>query len=128
MVTPVAFSPAGPGDRLVGRAAQPLFELGRSIAAEDQMGMAVDQAGRDPAPVEPLRPAGRDSRQVRPMSDPDDASVRRRHSGVLDHPMAPLAFGQGCGVAVGQKQVDLHRLGSPPRPPERAEEKSATRS
>ena len=39
---------AGPGNLLVRRAVQPLFEFSRPVAAIDDMGVAVDQPRRDP--------------------------------------------------------------------------------
>jgi hypothetical protein len=40
---------AGARDLLIARAGQPLFEFAGAVAAIDQMGMAIDQARRDPA-------------------------------------------------------------------------------
>ncbi len=40
---------AGPGDLLIGRAVEPHLELPGAVAGMDQMGVAVDQARRDPA-------------------------------------------------------------------------------
>ena len=40
---------AGPRDLLIGRALQSQFELMRPVAAIDEMGVAIDQAGCDPA-------------------------------------------------------------------------------
>ena len=42
---------AGPRDLLVGRAREPQLELVRAVAAIDQMGVAIDEARRDPAAV-----------------------------------------------------------------------------
>ena len=42
---------AGPRDLLIGRAGEPHLELVGAVAGIDEMGVAVDQAGRDPAAV-----------------------------------------------------------------------------
>ena len=72
---------AGPRDLLVGRAGKPHLELVGAVAGMDQMGVAVDQAGRDPAAlaVDDLgAAAGR--RQVRFRTGIDDPAVRARRS------------------------------------------------
>ena len=43
-----------PRDLRIGHAGQAAFVLARAVAAEHQMGVAVDQAGRDPAAVQPV--------------------------------------------------------------------------
>src|SRR5258705_7115169 len=42
---------AGARDLLVGGAGEPQLELVRAVAGIDQMGMAIDQPGRDPTAV-----------------------------------------------------------------------------
>ena len=48
--------PPAPRDLLVGRAGETRLEFRRAVAGVDEMGMAVDQAGRDPAALAVDRP------------------------------------------------------------------------
>ena len=77
---------AGARDLLVGGAGEAQFELVRAVARIDEMRVAIDQAGRDPAAVERdalLRvPAGR---QIRHRADEGDAAVLRGDRAALDY-------------------------------------------
>ena len=46
-------APAQGGDLGIGRTVEPALELMGAVAREDEMGVAVDQPGRDPSAVEP---------------------------------------------------------------------------
>ena len=46
--------PPARGDLLIARAVQPLLELAGAVAGEDEMGVAIDQARRDPGAVQRL--------------------------------------------------------------------------
>ncbi|HRD29689.1 MAG TPA: hypothetical protein PLO65_15415 [Caulobacter sp.] len=109
---------AGQGDLLVGRAVQPRLVLADAVAAEHQVRVAVDQARRDPAAVQP-RHAGRlDLRQITPRADPQDPAVLHGDRRVLDRAIGRAAGRHGRGAAVGDEKVDpLHRpvLPSGPR-------------
>ena len=75
---------AGARDLLVGRAGEPQLELVRAVARIDEMGVAIDQAGRDPAAVErdALRrvPAGRQIGHRRPRRRCGRPSPRPRRA------------------------------------------------
>ena len=49
---------AGPGDLLIGGAAETQLELVGPVAAIDEMGVAIDQSRRDPAAFEIVHVAG----------------------------------------------------------------------
>ena len=90
-------APAGTGNFLIAGTAQALLKLRRTVAAEDQMGVAIDQPGQQPGAgaVEFLR---RRLRQRGQWPHPGDAAVIDRHRRILDHPQ--LVIGHGGGVAV----------------------------
>ena len=73
---------AGCGDLGVADAGEALLELGGAVAAEDQVGVAVDEAGGDPAAgaVDAAHGAGR----AVGRAGIDDAPVPRRHRATLD--------------------------------------------
>jgi hypothetical protein len=116
---------AGAGDLLIGRALQTLFELAGTVAAEDEVGVAIDQARRDPAAAEAVGLRRLVVRQVGARADPDDGPVADQDRRVLDCAIGDAALGSGGhggDVAVGDQQIGLH--GRSPR----AGEKRATRS
>ena len=82
---------AGAGDLLVARAFQAQLELVRPVAAKDEMGVAIDEPGRDPAAlaVDSLAriPAGG---QVLCRSGKGDAAVLGSDGAVLDDPEAVM--------------------------------------
>ena len=97
---------ARPGDLLIGRAGQPQLELVRAVAGIDEMGVAIDQAGRDPAALavdrfqrpRRLPPAAR-------ASGPgiDDAAMRvGGHRAVLDDAEARQAAAMVASRALRQ--------------------------
>ena len=76
---------AGARDFFVARAGETLLEFVGAIAAIDQMGMAVDQAGRDPAAgaIDPLLGIER-GRRVRGGAGIDDAAIAGGDQAVID--------------------------------------------
>ena len=56
------------------------------VAGEHQMGMAVDQAGRDPRPAERGHLAGAEAGQLGPAADPNDPAAVDADRGVADDP------------------------------------------
>ncbi len=76
---------AGARDLLIARALQAKLELMRAIAAEHEMGVAIDQAGRDPAAaaIDPLDGV-RVHRKIRLRTRINDAAVARRDQPALD--------------------------------------------
>ena len=76
---------AGARDLFIARARQPLLEFVGAVAAIDQMGMTVDQAGRDPAAgaIGPLLRVER-RRRVRGGARIDDAAVVGGDQAVID--------------------------------------------
>ena len=88
---------AGPGDLLVGRAGQPHLEFVGAVAGIDEMGVAVDQAGRDPAAfaIDGLGALRERCRQLGLRAGIDDPPVARGDRAVLDDAEARRALGQG---------------------------------
>ena len=73
-------------DLFVARALQPQFELVRAVSAEHQMGMTIDQSGRDPPSraIDPLSRIGV-RRKVGTRAREDDATIPRCDHALLDH-------------------------------------------
>ena len=86
---------AGPRDLLVARPCQPQLELAGAVAGEDQVGVAIDQPGRDPAPLAVDGLARRERRRLGAWAGIEDAPVPRRHYAVFDNPKARPIGGQG---------------------------------
>jgi hypothetical protein len=90
---------AGLGDLLVGGPVQAGLELSRAVAGMDEMGVAVDQRGRDEAAVEA---AGLQravlGREVGQGAGPEDVVAVQHEGGVRDRP------GRG-GVHGGEMEV-----------------------
>ena len=105
----------GAGDVFVADALQSQLELSGPLAAVDQMGVAVDQARRDPAPLQLHRAHGLELRRFRARADPDDAAVADGDDRVFDGAVGRAADGHGRRPASGQKEVDpLHAPVLPP--------------
>ena len=75
---------AGAGDLLIGRAFEPLLELARAVAAEDEMGVAVDQARRHPGAAERLDLPRLVAGELDPPADADDPAVLDADRAILD--------------------------------------------
>ena len=88
---------AGLRHLLIGRAGQPHLEFVGAVAGMDQMRVAVDQAGRDPAAfaVDDFGAAGRRGRHIRFRTGKDDPAVPRDDRAVLDSANAGQLFGKG---------------------------------
>ncbi len=87
---------SGARNVFVSGAIEPQLKFMGAIAGEDEMGMRIDQAGTDPAPVA----IGRRSSQRRRVSGRtgiDDAAVFRRHDTIVDKPES-IQHGHQAGV------------------------------
>src|SRR5690606_37796749 len=99
-----------------GRAFQPPLELARAVAAEDQMGMAVHQPLRDPAPAQTVDFRSLVHRQIGARPDPRDAPILDQDRGLLDRAIGLAALGHGRDVTVGDQQIGVdHRAATPAR-------------
>jgi hypothetical protein len=98
---------AGTRDLRVGGAGKAQLEFVRAVAGVDEVRVAIDQAGRDPASLEPhaLRrvPAGR---QVAHGADERDPAVFRRDRAALDHAGAR----HGGEARVEPDGIEVHPL------------------
>ncbi len=83
----------GAGDLLIGGAGEPQLELMGAVAAENEMGVAVDQAGGDPAALAVDGLVGLEARRVGGAAGEDDAPVAGGDDAVLDN--AEPAFRRG---------------------------------
>ena len=72
-------------DFFIARALQAQLEFVRAVAAIDEMGVAIDQAGRDPAAfaIDPLDRV-RIRRKIRLRAGIDNAAIARRDHAMLD--------------------------------------------
>ena len=85
---------AGAGDLLITGAIQTQVEFVGAVAAENQMRVAIDQAGRDQRAVEGLdgiSQRGRVAGQIDHAPEPGDPAVMHRDRAVLDQPVRLLA-------------------------------------
>ena len=98
--------PAGGGDLGVADALQPLLELGAAVTAEHQVGVAVDQPGRQPlaAKVKGLGIVAR--RQLGARAYPGDVLPRGDQCGIFDDRILPAGHGGGMTV----EPEALHRV------------------
>ena len=84
----------GARDLLVTGAVEAQVEFVRTIAAEHQMGMAVDQPRRDQRTVERFDRVGQRIRSIRQRihaTDPGDAAVMQRDRAMLDQAIRHVA-------------------------------------
>ena len=96
------------GDLLVARAVEPHLELTSPAAAEDQMGVAVDQPRGDPAPACVMHNFGQGSRvagQVRGRADPGDAPALDRDGGIADRAIGGAARDHRRQIGAGPEPV-----------------------
>jgi hypothetical protein len=101
---------AGARDLLVARALQPQLELGRALAAVDQVGVAVDQPrGEQRAAQVELALDAKACRQRAVITDPGDAVAVGQQRAVFDQ--AP-ACGPGQRGQAGVAPQGLHAFGS----------------
>ncbi len=104
-------APAGFGGVLVADAAQARLELGAAVAGEHQVGVAVDQAGGEPAAIDIVvdrRGADQCGRQVGAAADPDDAAIARGHGAVFDGAVAAQLRHHGGDAAALPDRISLH--------------------
>ncbi len=87
-------------DVLVARAIEPHFEFAGAISAEHEMGVAIDETGRDNAAfaVDDFR-ATEAGRQVVVRPGKGDPPARDDHGAALDQPHALPGHGHETGVA-----------------------------
>ena len=107
---------AGAGDLLVRRARQPLFELTRAVAAENEVRVAIDERWRDQPPlaVGHLR-AGIDRRQIVRAPGEHDASVFDQDRAVFHDPETRFSLAEGrqsrvSPTSAGGRLVVYHGL------------------
>jgi hypothetical protein len=86
------------------------------VAAEDQVGVAVDQAGRDPGVVQVV--LGLDARrqlggQARQRPHPDDAAVADQHRAVLDQRAPGLGAVERGEPRIAVKTQAVHAVKLP---------------
>jgi hypothetical protein len=94
---------AGACDLLIACPLQPELELARPVAGIDEMGMAIDQARRQPGAGQIMDMAGelfRRSRQVRPRTDPGDAPFGGGDGAIFDRAIGRAARCHGGEPAV----------------------------
>ena len=77
---------AGLGDLLVGRAGAAHRMLVGARAAEDEMGVAVDQARRHPGAAERDHVLRAEARKLSALSDAQDLAVGDRDRAIVDQP------------------------------------------
>src|SRR5205085_6011383 len=75
---------ARPRDLFIARAFQPLLEFAGTIAAEDEMGVAVDQARRNPGAVQRLDALRLEAGELGPPADADDPPVLDADCAIFD--------------------------------------------
>ena len=108
---------AGAGDLLVACPGDAHLEFLRAIAAEDEMGVAVDEPGRDPAALQIVRFLGVEpGRQIACFAHPDDAAAGLRDGAALDDSEAGPILRHGHQPGVDPEAVNLHAR-PPPRNP-----------
>ena len=88
-------------DRLVGDALEALLELGRTVAREHEVGVAVDQAGRQPAAPAVDQEAGVPMRQLGLGADPGDPAALDRERALCDRAVGAALLGHGRETDVG---------------------------
>ena len=86
---------AGAGDLLVSRALQPHLEFSRAVAAEDEVGVAVQQRRGNHATAEAFRVALRRLSRAEPL----DAPVLQADPAVLDDPPAGAVQGDEARIS-----------------------------
>ncbi len=85
---------------------QTLLEFASAVAAEDEMGVAVDEARRHPGAAERLNAASAIAGELHPSADAEDAAVLDRDRAVLDRAERSLhGRVHGCDIAVGEQAV-----------------------
>ena len=94
---------AGFRDFLIGRAGAAHRVLVGARAAEDEVRVAVDQAGRDPGAAQRVDLLRAITGELGPLADADDPAVGDPHRAILDNPEAG-AFERG-DVAVDEQPV-----------------------
>ena len=104
---------AGRGDLAVARAGQAQLELVRAVAAEDEVGMAVDQAGGDPTAVasDALGGVGV-RRQVALRADKGDAPAAGPDRAALDDPEARPARMERGQARIEPQPIEPHSSSS----------------
>ncbi len=100
---------AGARDLLVAGAGEPQLELVRAVAAVDEVGVAVDQARRDPAAFEIDAFCRVQGRLLGARPDPGDAAIRCRDGAVLDDAEAGTRRVQRRDPGMRPKPIHLHR-------------------
>ena len=94
---------AGPGDVLVAHPLEPHLELARAVAAVHDMGVAVDQRGRDQTALQVAPRPGRVvvGHRIRPPA-PGDASAVHRHRALWNQAIGPHSTLHGGQCRIGQ--------------------------
>jgi len=100
----------GGGDFLVADPGETLLELGSTVTAENEVGMAVDQCGRKPASLDGADFGGRNVGHLVSRPEPGDGATGNRQRAVLDCAVIRLAGLHRGDAGIGQQQVPFrHR-------------------
>ncbi len=103
---------SGARDLLIAGAGEPHFELAGAIAGVDEMGVAVDQRGSDPAAVafDDVRPRAPGDGQIGLWADEGDAAVARCDRAALDDAEARPLGGERRQTRVQPNRLRPRRL------------------
>ena len=93
LATDRADAAALPRDLLVAGPAQPTLELARTVAGEDEMGVTIDEAGRDPASLGVVNRRTVECRQIATLADPDDPALGHGDGAIVDRAVGLAALG-----------------------------------
>ena len=109
---------AGPRHLFVGGAGQPHLELVGAVAGMDEMGVAVDQAGRDPAAVavDDLGAGGSGRGKLGFRAGIDDPAAARGDRAVLDDAEAGLLPERASQAGHCARRVPSAPMLAPQRP------------
>src|SRR5262249_37403647 len=98
---------AGARDLLITRALETELELMRTVAAIDEMGVTVDEAGRNPASlaIDPIDRVGID-REIRLRARINDMTIARGDQTALDLAEIGTIGPQGCEPGIVPDPVE----------------------
>ncbi len=100
-------SAAFAGDLLIGGARESQLEFVRPIAPVDEVGVAIDEGGRDPAAfaIDDPRRGARGGRKLILRANEDDSSVARGDRAGFDDPQPRAPFDQGRKTGVEPNRI-----------------------
>ncbi len=100
---------AGARNLLIGRAFEAHLELAGAVSPIDEMGMAIDEAGRDPAALTIHNASGARAnreRQLRLGARKNDSALPRRERALFDHAEARRVRRKGRETGVQPDRID----------------------